>query len=436
MNRAAESETDTVTTMLGHSMRLRYFFRGLAFVWTVTVTMLLCQQIFRQNHQVLEVARLQARSLLQRDLVYRQWVASNSGVYAPVSMETLPNPHLSQLPDRDITSSRGKRLTLVNPAYMSRLVYELAARQDGSRSHITSLKPLRPENGADPWEKEALRAFERGEKECSTVDRIGGRDFLRLMTPLFTERECLDCHAKQGYRTGDVRGGISVTLSLEPLQAISRREKVDSTVRYGVLWLLGMVGIVAGSAGVRRSLATHQEAEEKLRYMSTHDSLTDSYNRIYFDTETDRLARGRAFPIGVVMADLDGLKEVNDSLGHGAGDQLIRLGAQVLKQACREADVIARIGGDEFALLLPEVDSRALQDVLLRIRQCEAAANQAASGPKLSLSLGAVCAENPEMLREALKQADRHMYSEKAARKLSPLSGRKRDKCPPCNHAF
>jgi diguanylate cyclase (GGDEF)-like protein len=421
MDRAAWSETDTVMTMHGHSTRLRYFGRGLVFVWTSIVSLLLCNQIFRQNEQVLEVARLQARSLLQRDLVYRQWVALNSGVYLPVSAEIQPNPHLSQVPARDIVSSDGKLYTMVNPAYMSRLVYKLAEKREGSRSHITSLNPLMPENAPDQWEAEALRAFARGAKEHSSVVRINGHDYFRLMTPLLTERECLDCHAKQGIHEGGVSGGISVTILLEPLQTISDREKYDSMVGFGMLWLVGMLGLSAGTASVRRSLAGHEQAGRKLHYMSTHDGLTDCYNRIYFDTELDRLTKGRAFPVGVVMVDLDGLKEVNDRLGHGAGDQLIKQGATVLKQACREADVVARIGGDEFALLLPGMDSAALDEMVLRIRSCQELSNQLHGGPKLGLSLGAVCAESPEKLQGALKKADLRMYDEKQSKKLKSM---------------
>lgn len=423
MNGAAWNQAETSNTMAGHSIRLRYFIRGLAFCWTIVVGSLLCWQLSRQTDEVREVASLQARSLIQRDMVYREWVARNGGVYVPISAYTPSNPLLSRHPHRDIAASDGSKLTLVNPAYMSRLVYELAAERDGTRSHITSLKPFRAANAADSWETGALQAFEHGAKEAATVVSIDNRHYLRLMTPIITYNECLECHARQGYHAGDIRGGISVTVPLEPLLAISSREKSNSVIGFGLLWLLGMAGIVSSGSSLRSSLNRHEEAERRLLYMSTHDSLTGSYNRIYFETELARLARGRDFPIAVVMADLDRLKEVNDRLGHAEGDKLIRRAANVLKKACREADIIARLGGDEFALLLPGVDDRALQAVMLRIRKCIVEVNRRQGQEKLSLSLGAISADNPEMLQDALKQADLRMYQDKLAKKRSRGGG-------------
>ena len=114
-------------------------------------------------------------------------------------------------------------LTLVNPAYMTRQVHELALEQYGNRGHITSLNPLRPENRADPWETKALCAFEEGVTEVSSLEVIGDLEYFRLMRPMVTEESCLKCHADQGYRVGDIRGGISVSVLMSPLRTIERR---------------------------------------------------------------------------------------------------------------------------------------------------------------------------------------------------------------------
>ena len=111
----------------------------------------------------------------------------------------------------------------MNPAYMTRQVHGLGASERGVFVQITSLRPLRPENAADPWEAKALRAFERGEKEAVSVALCAGENHLRLMRPLLTEQACLKCRAAQSYKVGDVRGGFSVPVPPAPPATLSRR---------------------------------------------------------------------------------------------------------------------------------------------------------------------------------------------------------------------
>lgn len=118
----------------------------------------------------------------------------------------------------------------------------------------------------------------------------------------------------------------------------------------------------------------------------------------FFKEELARLERGRQFPVSVVMADLDGLKATNDGLGHAAGDEALRQAAQLFRSAFRAEDVVARIGGDEFAALLPQVDAAALEAVLERLRQSLAAYNTTRDGPALRLSVGGATVEKGERL--------------------------------------
>lgn len=203
------------------SSRLVIFAWVLAVVWTLIITASLVWNVIQGRRNTLEAARIQARAAFEKDVIYRRWNAEYGGVYVLLTERTQPNPYLD-VPERDITTPLGRSLTLINPAYMTRQVHELAEEQYGVLGHITSLNPIRPDNAPDPWETEALRTFERGKTEYSSVEKIEGKEYMCLMRPLITEKGCLKCHAAQGYEEGDISGGISVSVPLEPLWAISR----------------------------------------------------------------------------------------------------------------------------------------------------------------------------------------------------------------------
>jgi len=147
-----------------------------------------------------------------RDVIYRRWATMHGGVYVPATPKTPPNASLAHLPERDITLSSGKILTLMNPSYMTRQVHEMSTVLNGVRGHLTSLNPLRAQNVPDVWEKEALQLFEKGEKEHYSLAFLDGQRYLRFMRPLVTESGCLTCHAHQGYKSGDIRGGLSISV--------------------------------------------------------------------------------------------------------------------------------------------------------------------------------------------------------------------------------
>ncbi|HJV35269.1 sensor domain-containing diguanylate cyclase [Geomonas sp.] len=173
---------------------------------------------------------------------------------------------------------------------------------------------------------------------------------------------------------------------------------------------------VGGVVGALLDISERKRSESRLRYLSTHDMLTGIYNRAYFDEELDRLKKGRKFPVSIVMADVDRLKETNDQQGHAAGDELLKHTAEVFRAAFRREDVAARIGGDEFAALLPNTDEIALKEAMERLQQHLALSNAEHGGNPLSLSIGAATAHHGDELMAAWRIADQRMYRHKKGR--------------------
>ncbi len=156
-----------------------------------------------------------------------------------------------------------------------------------------------------------------------------------------------------------------------------------------------------------------KRAEEALIFSSTHDKLTGLYNRAYFEEEVNRLAAGRQNPVGVIMIDVDELKATNDTLGHAEGDEVLRATSRVLQQAFRTNDLVARIGGDEFVVLLPYSTEPVVEKAVVRIRKFLDKNNQAGNRTNVSLSIGTACTEAGISLTEAIKLADQSMYGAK-----------------------
>lgn len=169
--------------------------------------------------------------------------------------------------------------------------------------------------------------------------------------------------------------------------------------------------------------------ENRMRYLSLHDTLTGFYNRAFFEEEMRRMDRGGAGSKGVIMCDVDELKPVNDTLGHEYGDKILVAVASVLRQALREGDIVARVGGDEFAILIPDADQNTVEGICRRISEAVNRYNAASPALPLSISTGfAVSGNTQKSMVELFREADNAMYQEKALRYgISRRSGRLMD---------
>jgi diguanylate cyclase (GGDEF)-like protein/PAS domain S-box-containing protein len=164
---------------------------------------------------------------------------------------------------------------------------------------------------------------------------------------------------------------------------------------------------------ISKEITERKRMEDELRYISTHDYLTGLYNRLFFETEMDRIQNSRLYPISVVMADYDSLKKINDTLGHKAGDAYIKKAAAVMKRIFRTEDIIARVGGDEFVILLPQTSEDTAADMVARM-QNEISGEQ---DPLFSLSIGYATAEKDSSLLDLARIADERLYAQKSTKK-------------------
>jgi two-component system sensor histidine kinase/response regulator len=236
-------------------------------VWTAGLAALLGWNLKTAHRQTIDLATMYARAFFQDIQATRRWNSEHGGVYVPITEKMQPNPYLHG-PDRDVVTTSGVALTKVNPAYMTRQIAAVAAQGNQVTFHITSLKPVRPENAPDGWETAALRSFEQGTRERTEIVQGHGEGRLfRYMAPLRTERSCLKCHDQQGYREGDVRGGISVSTDAGPLLASGRGQAASLAATYGVLWLVGVCGLGLGSRTLGRKIRALEASEEKHRVL-------------------------------------------------------------------------------------------------------------------------------------------------------------------------
>lgn len=213
-------------------------------VWTILIALSLSWNIYSNTEKTSELALLEARALFNKDKSFRFWAASHGGVYVPQSKKTPSNPFLAHIPDRDITTDTGKKLTLMNPAYMLRQMMETYEDVYGVRGHITSTIHFRPETAPDEWEKRALKRFEKGEKEVVEFSKIQGQPYLRLMQPLYAKKSCIKCHGHQGYKEGQLRGGVSLSVPMKAHITAQKSSVIGLFVSHLLILLLGLIIIV------------------------------------------------------------------------------------------------------------------------------------------------------------------------------------------------
>lgn len=335
----------------------RYVFM-LVSAWSLICIAALVSHLKDDYQQSIMRVQTRARTMLERDILYRDWVASHGGVYVPITEDSPPNPHLEFLPERDVVSSSGLRLTLVNPSYMTHQAFTLGNRTGETVSKITSLKFLNPGNAPDDWEKSALQQLGGQVAQVSEVVSLGGRTYLRSMQAFYVESICLRCHSAQGYKLGDVRGGLSISIPLESFLTSSWRHNRFTAALFGLLWLLGLLGIVLLGrrlgAQTRKVIESDRQldfAKTSLNYVANYDQRTNLPNRFKFEEqlkELFRIADSSGNVVAATVLEIRNYKQIIDNFDHPVGDTLVRMLAERLGVSLNEFDVVARFGEDRL----------------------------------------------------------------------------------------
>lgn len=345
--------------------KLADFVKIISLLMLITLSTLLFFEIKGIKDQYDQIALVISQSYFNTVVELKNLNSLCGGIYVPITEETPPNSYLED-PLRVVKTLEGLELTKVNAAYLTKLLSELIQEDLGIQFKLVGLQPLNPENAADPWEKESLQAFAAGtlENKFEKVTK-DGEEYYRYMEPLKMEESCLGCHEKQGFKQGALVGGVSISLPARTFKN-SQNEAIFWTVmRYLVFFVL-MGAIILLFA--RKYIA----AQERLEQMAISDELTGLKNHRYLvgrlEEEVER-AKRYAYPLSILILDLDKFKQINDTHGHLAGDWILKRVGQILKETVRQVDIPGRYGGDEFVVILPETTLVNAQKIAERIRQ-------------------------------------------------------------------
>lgn len=363
-----------------------------------------------------------AQSNWDKDQAFRQWATKHGGVYVPPTDRTPPNPYLSHVERRDVVTTNGMKLTLMNPAYMLRQMTTEFEDTYGVKGKITGKITLNPVNRPDAWELAALERFEK-EKISQVVEQsmIDGAPYMRFMKPMYMSKGCEVCHAVMGFREGDLRGGVSIAIPMTPYLDAMRDTSRSMMVTHLVVWLIGVGGFVAFSLYAWRRHTERSALLSRLEHGALYDALTGLPNRFLFSDRLNlSMAKFKRDPrhcFAVCFVDLDRFKNLNDSYGHAMGDELLKAVSDRFRQVLRPSDTVARMGGDEFTFLLDDLNQpREAYQITERILESvEKPFPINGQSVNVGASIGICLADNKyKSAEEMLRDADTAMYRAKA----------------------
>jgi len=225
--------------------------------WAIIVAASLAWNFSNIDDQVTWLATEKAKSNWNKDMAFRRWATRHGGLYVRPNKRTPPNPYLAHVSDRDVTTADGENLTLMNPAYMMRQMTAEFEEMYGIKGNITGQVLLNPVNKPDAWELGALKSFDKGRKEFVARANIDGTPYMRFMKPLVMRKGCVKCHGHLGFKVGEIRGGVSISVPLAPYLTSAAATKNSLATTHGMVWLIGL-GLI-----IMFSFVSHRRWEER-----------------------------------------------------------------------------------------------------------------------------------------------------------------------------
>jgi diguanylate cyclase (GGDEF)-like protein len=350
-----------------------------------TVTIIFCFTLFivkyisdtKNDYQVISEKILfqQASTLFNNIVTLRQWSSDHGSVYVKASDKIQANPYLK---DNHTYTKDNELLIKVNPAWMTRQISEISNKKEKYYFKITSLDPINPKNLPDKFEKRALLNLQKNTNK--TFYTSLEKDKYNFLGSLKVEPSCLQCHATQGYKEGDIIGGLRVSVPidnyLENVEIVESKTNIlyfitfFTSISFILIITYTVNSIYTRELNILKLNKTLENkvnqrtkelrlANKKLLEISTIDFLTNIPNRrCFFEVgiKSFHLAKREKSDLSIVCIDIDNFKTINDTYGHNIGDEILKLLANKMVKFIRKSDILARTGGEEFTILLNNTD--------------------------------------------------------------------------------